>query len=271
MEQQQPQQPMNKNEQFVTELIWYIIGLIFTAPITFLLQMVRGNIFDSNVDTSHPKTAINTLSNSLSETIQGMFSLLQILMTVITLFLFISILLKIHARFNSKAKSETEISNKTNTNNQHSSTTKEDNGNKEKSNLSIKLDLSNPTIYRPNVDKILSMIQYIEDLQKQIKNSSNINDKNQASPLQLSKIDKSIFIKFNILQEKFISDYQAIDWNSETNTNQEISNSYQKIYNKHQNLIQEEYNNIKSYLKDYLDHKTIKSEEILDLIKKIIN
>ena len=269
MEQQQPQQPMNKNEQFVTELIWYIIGLIFTAPITFLLQMVRGNIFDSNVDTSHPKTAINKLSNSLSETIQGMFSLLQILMTVITLFLFISILLKIHARFNSKAKSETEISNKTNTNNQHSSTTKEDNGNKEKSNLSIKLDLSNPTIYRPNVDKILSMIQYIEDLQKQIKNSSNINDKNQASPLQLSKIDKSIFIKFNILQEKFISDYQAIDWNN--NINQEISNSYQKIYDEHEKLLKEQYDDIKQYLKEYLNHQVVQSKEELDVINKIIN
>lgn len=141
--------------------------------------------------------------------------------------------------------------------------------NNKKSNSSILINLSTKTIYRPNVDKILSMIQYIEDLQKQIKNSLNVNQIASPSQLQLSDIDQSIFIKFNILQEKFMLDYQAIDWNN--NINQEISNSYQKIYNKHQNLIQEEYNNIKSYLKDYLDHKTIKSEEILDLIKKIIN
>ena len=265
------QQPMNQNEQSIVELIYYIIGLIVIAPITFLLQMVRGNILDSNVDTSHPKTDIQTLSNSLSETIQGMFSLFQILMTVITLFLFISILLKIHARFNSKAKSETEISNKTNTNNQNSSTTKEDNGNKEKSNLSIKLDLPNSTIYRPNVDKILSMIQYIDDLQKQIENSSNVNNKKQASPLslQLNQIDKSIFIKFNVLQEKFISDYQSVDWNK--NINQEISNSYQKIYDEHEKLLKEQYYYIKQYLKEYFNQQVVQSKEELDVINKIIN
>lgn len=220
---------------------------------------------------------IHTLSNSLSETIQGMFSLLQIFMTVITVFLFISILLKIHARSNSETKSKAEISNKTNknnqaqSNNQHSSTTKEENKNKEKTNLSIKLDLPNPTIYRPNVDNILSMIQYVDNLQKQIKNSSNVNNKTQASSsyLQLSRIDKSIFIKFNILQEKFISDYQSVDWNN--NINQEISNSYQKIYDKHLNLLQEQYYYIKNYFKDYLDNQAIKSEEILNLIKKIID
>lgn len=111
----------------------------------------------------------------------------------------------------------------------------------------------------------------MEDLQKQIKNSLNINKITLSSPsrLQLSDIDQSIFVKFNILKEKFMSDYQAVDWDN--NINQEISNSYQKVYNKHQDLLQEEYDNIKSYLKDYLDHQTIKSEEILDLIKKIIN
>ena len=215
---------------------------------------------------------INTLSNSLSETIQGMFSLLQIFMTVITVFLFISILLKIHARSNSETKSKAEISNKTNknnqaqSNNQHSSTTKEENKNKEKSNLSIKLDLPNPTIYRPNVDNILSMIQYVDNLQKQIKNSLNAN---LSSQLQLSDIDQSIFIKFNILQEKFITDYQAVDWKN--NINQEISNFYQRVYDKHLNLLQEQYDYIKNYFKDYLDNQAIKSEEILNLIKKIID
>ena len=206
---------------------------------------------------------IHTLSNSLSETIQGMFSLLQIFMTVITVFLFISILLKIHARSNSETKSKAEISNKTNknnqaqSNNQHSSTTKEENKNKDKSNLSIKLDLPNPTIYRPNVDNILSMIQYVDDLQKQIKNSSNVNNKTQASSsyLQLSRIDKSIFIKFNILQEKFISDYQSVDWNN--NINQEISNSYQKIYDEHEKLLKEQYDDIKKYLKEYFNQQVV--------------
>lgn len=220
---------------------------------------------------------IHTLSNSLSETIQGMFSLLQIFMTVITVFLFISILLKIHARSNSETKSKAEISNKTNknnqaqSNNQHSSTTKEENKNKEKSNLSIKLDLPNPTIYRPNVDNILSMIQYVDDLQKQIKNSSNVNNKTQASSsyLQLSRIDKSIFIKFNILQEKFISDYQSVDWNN--NINQEISNSYQKIYDEHEKLLKEQYDDIKKYLKEYFNQQVVQSKEELDVINKIIN
>ena len=220
---------------------------------------------------------INTLSNSLSETIQGMFSLLQIFMTVITVFLFISILLKIHARSNSETKSKAEISNKTNknnqaqSNNQHSSTTKEENKNKEKSNLSIKLDLPNPTIYRPNVDNILSMIQYVDNLQKQIKNSSNVNNKTQASSsyLQLSRIDKSIFIKFNILQEKFISDYQSVDWNN--NINQEISNSYQKIYDEHEKLLKEQYDDIKKYLKEYFNQQVVQSKEELDVINKIIN
>lgn len=220
---------------------------------------------------------IHTLSNSLSETIQGMFSLLQIFMTVITVFLFISILLKIHARSNSETKSKAEISNKTNKNNQaqsnneHSSTTKEENKNKEKSNLSIKLDLPNPTIYRPNVDNILSMIQYVDDLQKQIKNSSNVNNKTQASSsyLQLSRIDKSIFIKFNILQEKFISDYQSVDWNN--NINQEISNSYQKIYDEHEKLLKEQYDDIKKYLKEYFNQQVVQSKEELDVINKIIN
>lgn len=220
---------------------------------------------------------IHTLSNSLSETIQGMFSLLQIFMTVITVFLFISILLKIHARSNSKTKSKAEISNKTNknnqaqSNNQHSSTTKEENKNKEKSNLSIKLDLPNPTIYRPNIDNILSMIQYVDDLQKQIKNSSNVNNKTQASSsyLQLSRIDKSIFIKFNILQEKFILDYQSVDWNN--NINQEISNSYQKIYDEHEKLLKEQYDDIKKYLKEYFNQQVVQSKEELDVINKIIN
>ena len=218
---------------------------------------------------------IHTLSNSLSETIQGMFSLLQIFMTVITVFLFISILLKIHARSNSETKSKAEISNKTNknnqaqSNNQHSSTTKEENKNKEKSNLTIKLDLPNTTIYRPNVDNILSMIKYIDDLQKQIENSSNVNNKNQASSLQLSRIDKSIFIKFNILQEKFILDYQAVNWNN--NINQEISNSYQKIYNEHEKLLKEQYNDIKQYLKEYFNQQVVQSKEELDVINKIIN
>ena len=220
---------------------------------------------------------IHTLSNSLSENIQGMFSLLQIFMTVITVFLFISILLKIHARSNRETKSKAEISNKTNknnqaqSNNQHSSTTKEENKNKEKSNLSIKLDLPNPTIYRPNVDNILSMIQYVDDLQKQIKNSSNVNNKTQASSsyLQLSRIDKSIFIKFNILQEKFISDYQSVDWNN--NINQEISNSYQKIYDEHEKLLKEQYDDIKKYLKEYFNQQVVQSKEELDVINKIIN
>lgn len=220
---------------------------------------------------------IHTLSNSLSETIQGMFSLLQIFMTVITVFLFISILLKIHARSNSETKSKAEISNKTNknnqaqSNNQHSSTTKEENKNKEKTNLSIKLDLPNPTIYRPNVDNILSMIQYVDNLQKQIKNSSNVNNKTQASSsyLQLSRIDKSIFIKFNILQEKFISDYQSVDWNN--NINQEISNSYQKIYDEHEKLLKEQYDDIKKYLKEYFNQQVVQSKEELDVINKIIN
>ena len=120
------------------------------------------------------------------------------------------------------------------------------------------------------------MIQYVEDLQKQIKNSSNANNiKTNTSPitdvlpLKLSGIDQSIFVKFNILKDNFMLDYKAIDWNN--NINQEISNFYQKIYDKHQNLLQIEYDNIKNYLKDYLEHQAIKSEEILDLIKKIIN
>ena len=148
----------------------------------------------------------------------------------------------------------------------------------EKSNSSINLDVQKlkKTIFRPNVDEILSMIQYIEDLQKQIKNSSNINKRNKialSSALQspLSNIDQSIFVKFNILKENFTLDYQAVDWNSETNTNQEISNFYQKIYDKHQDLLQAEYSNIKTYLKDYFDRQAIKSEERLDLIKKIID
>ena len=135
-----------------------------------------------------------------------------------------------------------------------------------KSNPSISMNLVPQTIYRPNVDKILSIIQYVEDLQKQIKNSLNAN---LSSQLQLSDIDQSIFIKFNILQEKFISDYQAVDW--ENNINQEISNFYQRIYDKHLNLLQEQYDYIKNYFKDYLDNQAIKSEEILNLIKKIID
>lgn len=135
-----------------------------------------------------------------------------------------------------------------------------------KSNPSISMNLAPQTIYRPNVDKILSIIQYVEDLQKQIKNSLNAN---LSSQLQLSDIDQSIFIKFNILQEKFISDYQAVDW--ENNINQEISNFYQRVYDKHLNLLQEQYDYIKNYFKDYLDNQAIKSEEILNLIKKIID
>ena len=148
--------------------------------------------------------------------------------------------------------------------------------NKEKSNSSVSLDVQQPnkTIYYPNVDKILSMIHYVEDLQKQIKNSLNINNENQitsalASLSPLSDIDQSIFVKFNILKEKFMLDYQAIDWKN--NINQEISNFYQKIYDKHLNILQEQYDYIKNYLKDYFDDQAIKSEEILDLIKRIIN
>ena len=138
-----------------------------------------------------------------------------------------------------------------------------------KSNPSIPMNISPKTIYRPNVDKILSIIQYVEDLQKQIKNGLNTNKIASPSQLQLSDIDQSIFVKFNILQEKFISDYQAVDWKN--NINQEISNFYQKIYDKHLNLLQEQYDYIKNYFKDYLDNQAIKSEEILNLIKKIID
>lgn len=135
-----------------------------------------------------------------------------------------------------------------------------------KSNPSISMNLAPQTVYRPNVDKILSIIQYVEDLQKQIKNSLNAN---LSSQLQLSDIDQSIFIKFNILQEKFITDYQAVDWKN--NINQEISNFYQRVYDKHLNLLQEQYDYIKNYFKDYLDNQAIKSEEMLNLIKKIID
>ena len=151
-----------------------------------------------------------------------------------------------------------------------------ENNMKHKLNSSIPINLSPKTIYRPNVDKILSMIGYVEDLQKKIKNSSGDDNKNKNNlplvdvlPLKLSGIDQSIFVKFNILKNNFMLDYKAIDWNN--NINQEISNFYQKIYDKHQNLLQVEYDNIKNYLTDYLDHQAIKSEEILDLIKKIIN
>lgn len=180
-------------------------------------------------------------------------------------------MLILHERSNSKD----EATNKTQSNNQHkhSPITKKDNGNKEKSNLTIKLDLPNSTIFRPNVDKILSMIQYVEDLQKKIKNDNNKKQNSllitDVLPLKLSGIDQSIFVKFNILKDNFMLDYKAIDWNN--NINQEISNFYQKIYDKHHNLLQVEYDNIKNYLTDYLDHQAIKSEEILDLIKKIIN
>ena len=145
--------------------------------------------------------------------------------------------------------------------------------NQEKSNSSINLDVQKlkKMIFRPNVDEILSMIQYIEDLQEQIKNSSNIINKRKqiALPSSLSNIDQSIFVKFNILKEKFTLDYQAVDWGN--NINQEISNFYQKIYDKHQDLLQAEYSNIKTYLKAYFDRQAIKSEERLDLIKKIID
>ena len=148
--------------------------------------------------------------------------------------------------------------------------------NNNKSNSSIPMNPEPKTIYCPNVDRILSMIGYVEDLQKQIKNSLNANNKKPNNspitnylPLKLNGIDQSIFVKFNILKDNFMLDYKAIDWNN--NINQEISNFYQKIYDKHQNLLQVEYDNIKNYLTDYLDHQAIKSEEILDLIKKIIN
>lgn len=145
--------------------------------------------------------------------------------------------------------------------------------NNNKSNSSIPMNPEPKTISRPNVDKILSMIQYVEDLQKKIKNDNNKKQNSlpitDVLPLKLSGIDQSIFVKFNILKDNFMLDYKAIDWNN--NINQEISNFYQKIYDKHQNLLQVEYNNIKNYLTDYLDHQAIKSEEILDLIKKIIN
>ena len=115
------------------------------------------------------------------------------------------------------------------------------------------------------------MIQYIEDLQEQIKNSSNIINKRKqiALPSSLSNIDQSIFVKFNILKEKFTLDYQAVDWGN--NINQEISNSYQKIYDEHEKLLQEQYENIKQYLKEYFDDQVLQSKKELDLIKKIIN
>ena len=138
-----------------------------------------------------------------------------------------------------------------------------------KSNPSIPMNISPKTIYRPNVDKILSIIQYVEDLQKQIKNGLNTNKIASPSQLQLSDIDQSIFVKFNILQEKFISDYQAVDWKN--NINQEISNSYQKIYDEHEKLLKEQYDDIKQYLKEYLNHQVVQSKEKLDVINKIIN
>lgn len=148
--------------------------------------------------------------------------------------------------------------------------------NNNKYNSSIPMNPEPKTIYRPNVDRILSMIRYVEDLQKQITNSLNANKKKPNNspiedylPLKLSGIDQSIFVKFNILKDNFMLDYKAIDWNN--NINQEISNFYQKIYDKHLNLLQEQYDYIKNYLKDYLDNQAIKSEEILDVIKKIID
>ena len=131
------------------------------------------------------------------------------------------------------------------------------------------MNISPNTIYRPNVDKILSIIQYVEDLQKQIKNGLNTNKIASPSQLQLSDIDQSIFVKFNILQEKFISDYQAVDWKN--NINQEISNSYQKIYDEHEKLLKEQYDDIKKYLKEYFNQQVVQSKEELDVINKIIN
>ena len=162
---------------------------------------------------------------------------------VITLILFFYIGLTIYK----KAIYGSSTNSKKQYNNQSVSANKKEN--QEKSNSSINHDdvqvkQPNKTIFRPNVDNILYMIQYIEDLQQQIKNSLNINDENQST-LKLSRIDQSIFVKFNILKEKFMLDYQAVDWNSETNINQEISNSYQKIYDEHEKLLKEQYDYIK--------------------------
>ena len=71
------------------------------------------------------------------------------------------------------------------------------------------------------------------------------------------------------MQEKFISDYQSVDWNN--NINQEISNSYQKIYDEHEKLLKEQYDDIKKYLKEYFNQQVVQSKEELDVINKIIN
>ena len=202
------------------------------------------------------------MAEALETTIQTSFF-------VITLILFFYIGLTIYK----KAIYGSSTNSKKQYNNQSVSANKKEN--QEKSNSSINHDdvqvkQPNKTIFRPNVDNILSMIQYIEDLQQQIKNSLNINDENQST-LKLSRIDQSIFVKFNILKEKFMLDYQAVDWNSETNTNQEISNSYQKIYDEHEKLLKEQYDNIKQYLKEYFNQQVAQSKEELDLINKIIN
>ena len=252
---------INKKEKTLTDLIYSIIAIAITAPIPFLIQILYGTT-ETNVTTSQPRTAVNIVSNLLSEMIQGMLFLIQIFCTVIALFSFIYMLLAIYELSNNKDRHN----NKKQSNNQNIHSNKKENQVKSDSLISLNVQQQKKSIFRPNVNNILSMIQYVEDLQTQIKNSLNISS---SSSLQLSRIDKSIFIKFNILQEKFISDYQAVDWNN--NINQEISNSYQKIYDEHEKLLKEQYDNIKQYLKEYFNQQVAQSKEELDVINKIIN
>ena len=209
-----------------------------------------------------------TPADKMLNMVEALETTMQTSFFVITLILFFYIGLTIYK----KAIYGFSTNSKKQYNNQSVSSNKKENQEKSNSSMNIDVQVKQPkkTIFRPNVDNILSMIQYIEDLQKQIKNSLNINDENQST-LILSRIDQSIFVKFNILKEKFMLDYQAIDWNSETNTNQEISNSYQKIYDEHEKLLKEQYDDIKQYLKEYLHHQVVQSKEELDVINKIIN
>ena len=209
--------------------------------------------------------------NNLQEVIESFIQMMRISFFILSLLFFINMGLWLYKKSLGQDVNvyKNPIDNKKQSNNQNVSSNK----NQENANLSINLDMQQPkkTLFRPNVDNILSMIQYIEDLQEQIKNSSNIINKRKqiALPSSLSNIDQSIFVKFNILKEKFTLDYQAVDWGN--NINQEISNSYQKIYDEHEKLLQEQYENIKQYLKEYFDDQVLQSKKELDLIKKIIN
>ena len=212
--------------------------------------------------------------NNLQEVIESFIPMMRISFFILSLLFFINMGWWLYKKSLGQDVDvyKNPIDNKKQSNNQNVSS----NENQENANLSINLDMQQPkkTLFRPNVDNILSMIQYIEDLQEQIKNSSNINKRNKialSSALQspLSNIDQSIFVKFNILKENFTLDYQAVDWGN--NINQEISNSYQKIYDEHEKLLQEQYENIKQYLKEYFDDQVLQSKKELDLIKKIIN